>query len=225
MDLDLDLNKLALGLGSDEIEIVVTSTTTDDKGFNIQSFFDGLYESKRKGNVSRTVLFDDDNSKNNISKLILSKWSIVYDKHIKSFTTKTQKKQDTAIDQGGPSRQFLTDVFKQIDSLSILVENEMVKLFINTSSGVMVTSDDKLNSDIETVIKRVRMSANKQAKHVAIERAKHYVRAIGRIMLHALANRQTLPTNALPPFFINCESMPFTSQHCICRRNLAFSKL
>lgn len=224
MDLDLDIIKHFKG--TSEIEIVVTSTTTDDRGFNLQSFFDSLYESKGKDDLSRTVLFDDDNSKNNISKLILSEWSIVYDKHVKSYNTKTQKDQDTAIDEGGPSRQFLTDVFKQIGSLSILVEDEFVTLFEDTHSGVMVKKDEILNSDIRT--KLVRMNGIEQAKHVtrnAIERAKHYIRAIGRIMLHALANRQTLPTNALPPFFINCEFMPFTSQHCICRRHFGILKI
>jgi len=105
-------------------------------------------------------------------------------------------------------------VFKQIGSLSILVESTSVALFEDTSSGVMVTTDEKLNSDIEateTVIELLKKNAVKQANRVkenAIEQAKRYIRAIGRIMLHALANRQTLPTNALPPFFINCESVP-----------------
>jgi hypothetical protein len=112
-------------------------------------------------------------------------------------------------------------VFKQIGSLSILVEStsrarkvDTVALFEDTSSGVMVTTDEKLNLDIEateTVIELLKKNAVKQANRVkknAIEQAKRYIRAIGRIMLHALANRQTLPTNALPPFFINCESVP-----------------
>ena len=105
-------------------------------------------------------------------------------------------------------------MFKQIGSLSILVESTSVALFEDTSSGVMVTTDVKLNSDIEateTVIELLKKNAVKQANRVkenAIEQAKRYIRAIGRIMLHALANRQTLPTNALPPFFINCESVP-----------------
>ena len=82
--------KRVKGTSPDGIEIVVTSTATDDRGFNLQSFFDNLYTSKEKGN-SRTVLFDDDNSKNNISMLILSEWSIVYDKH---GLTKSKDAQD-----------------------------------------------------------------------------------------------------------------------------------
>ena len=104
-------------------------------------------------------------------------------------------------------------MFKQIGSLSILVESTSVALFEDTSSGVMVTTDVKLNSDIEateTVIELLKKNVKHEnrVKKNAIEQAKRYIRAIGRIMLHALANRQTLPTNALPPFFINCESVP-----------------
>ena len=105
-------------------------------------------------------------------------------------------------------------MFKQIGSLSILVEStsrarkvDTVALFEDTSSGVMVTTDVKLESDIEAILKKNVKHENRVKKN-AIEQAKRYIRAIGRIMLHALANRQTLPTNALPPFFINCESVP-----------------
>ncbi len=51
-------------------------------------------------------------------------------------------------------------------------------------------------------------------KKKAIEQAKLYTRAIGRIMLHALANKQTLPTSAMPPFLINCESKCVSFQQC-----------
>lgn len=105
-------------------------------------------------------------------------------------------------------------MFKQIGSLSILVEStsrarlDTVALFEDTSSGVMVTKDEKLDADIEVILKKYAVKHANRVKEKAIEQAKRYIRAIGRIMLHALANRQTLPTNALPPFFINCESVP-----------------
>ena len=93
----------------------------------------------------------------------------------------------------------MTDIFKQIGSLSIRVENKRVRLFEDTSSGVMVTTDEKLENDIK------KCTVTETVQENAIKQAKHYIRAIGRIMLHALANLQTLPTNALHPFFINCE--------------------
>lgn len=106
-------------------------------------------------------------------------------------------------------------MFKQIGSLSILVESnararlvDTIALFEHTNSGVMVKTDEKLNSDIKAILKRNAVKQANRVKKKTIEQAKCYIRAIGRIMLHALANRQTLPTNALPPFFINCESVP-----------------
>ena len=99
-------------------------------------------------------------------------------------------------------------MFKQIGSLSILVESTSVALFEDTDCGVMVQKDEKLNSDIGVILKKNAVKHENRVEKNAIEQAKRYIRAIGRIMLHALANRQTLPTNALPPFFINCESVP-----------------
>jgi hypothetical protein len=79
-------------------------------------------------------------------------------------------------------------------------------LFETTPSGVMVTSDLKLEHDIELAAKQCcETKVREEIVEKAKEQAKDYTRAIGRIMLHALANKQTLPTNAMPPFFINCE--------------------
>ena len=82
-------------------------------------------------------------------------------------------------------------------------------LFVNTPSGVMVTTDDKLEHDIEKAANKCYETEDRAmiVKKEAIEQAKNYVRAIGRIMLHALAKKQTLPNNAMPPFLINGESV------------------
>ena len=81
-------------------------------------------------------------------------------------------------------------------------------LFENTPSGVMVTTDEQLEYYIDLSAKTCHETEDKEKiVKEAKERAKTYIRAIGRIMLHALANKQTLPTNAMPPFLINCESV------------------
>ena len=82
-------------------------------------------------------------------------------------------------------------------------------LFENTPSGVMVTTDDKLEYDIEKAVNKCCETEDQAmiVKKEAIKQARSYVRAIGRIMLHALANKQTLPNNAMPPFLINGESV------------------
>lgn len=85
-------------------------------------------------------------------------------------------------------------------------------LFENTPSGVMVTTDEQLEHHIEIAAKKCHETEDKEKiVKKAKKRAKTYTRAIGRIMLHALANKQTLPTNAMPPFLINCESVTVSS--------------
>jgi hypothetical protein len=128
------------------------------------------------------------------------------------------RKELMAKDEGGPSRQFLTDIFKQIDTLSVKVGSKSVALFENTPSGVWVTDDTKLIHDIELAAKNcceMKKDAITQAKNYAIEQAKNYIKAIGRIMLHALANKQTLPTNAMPPFLIICKSVTVSSHDAL----------
>ena len=136
--------------------------------------------------------------------------------YIYHHALKGNKKEDTAVDQGGPSRQFLTDVFKQIEVLSVKVGNARVSLFENTNSGVIVVTDDMLENSISIAAKtssavlsaKDEAAASKRAKKAvasAVKRAKDYVRAIGRIMLHSMANEYTLPSKAMSPFFMTGE--------------------
>jgi len=83
------------------------------------------------------------------------------------------------------------DVFRQIDKLHVNIGKESVMLFENMPSGVMVTTDDKLEYDIEKAVNKC-CETDDQAiivKKEAIEQARSYVRAIGQIMLHALAKK------------------------------------
>lgn len=110
----------------------------------------------------------------------------------------------------------MTDVFKQIEVLSVKVGNARVSLFENTNSGVIVVTDDMLENNISKAAKtssavlsaKDEAAAAKRAKKAvaaAVKRAKVYVRAIGRIMLHSMANEYTLPSKAMSPFFMTGE--------------------
>lgn len=135
--------------------------------------------------------------------------------HCNSFIPSlAQKKKDTAIDEGGPYRQFVTDIFKQLDTLSVRVGSRNVKLFENTSSGVNVKTDDIVNQSISIAAKKYVKNTEKEEKQIVNEctkRAKDYVRAIGRIILHSFAHKQTLPSNAMPLFIVNGESLSILS--------------
>lgn len=97
------------------------------------------------------------------------------------------------IDEGGASRQFLSDVFKQLDALRI--KEGTVKLFQKSSGGLKPNTDETL----ERRVKRKASSPKEQAD--LTERGRAYFRGIGRIMLHAFVHDLTLP-KMLPDFFV-----------------------
>lgn len=93
-----------------------------------------------------------------------------------------QKRDSTGQDEGGPSRQFLTDVFNQLGSLSITHGALSVKLFEFTSSGWMVITNAPLDYYINKVTNKLDEETNKEKiKEDLLKRAQDYTRAIGRI--------------------------------------------
>jgi len=199
--------------------ILTVSSEAGGSGFSLQHFFDGLYA--KKSGDARIVLFDDETGSKKVTTRILSEWKISYDKKEECENTaeaRAKKKEDTGVDEGGPSRQFITDVFKQVDMLSIQVGGESVKLFENTPRGAVVKTDDSLNQNISNFAKAYvtdkaakgyvadpinRAKEQEKIVKVSIKQAKDYSRAIGRIMLHSFVHKQTLPSNAMPPFIMN----------------------
>jgi len=183
-------------------------------GFSLQDFFDSLYPRKTE---ARMVLFGDEtsNDNNRITKLILSEWNIVFDKQEKydfkeKKDAKERKKGDTGVDEGGPSRQFLTEVFGQQGTLCVKIGDVSVELFENTPSGAVVKTDERLSDTISRAAevwieknKEIVDDTKDQVTEKSIKRAKEYSRAIGRIMMHALAHKQTLPSTSMPPFIMH----------------------
>ena len=80
----------------------------------------------------------------------------------------------------------------------------MIKIFEDTSNSegscVVPITDAVLESRIKNV-------ATDDASEIqdAIQRAKDYTRAIGRIMLHSFVNGHTVSSTVIAPFFINGE--------------------
>ena len=170
-----------------DVTILVMSES-GARGFSLQQFFDELYPKKTE---ARTALFGNEskNAGNKITKLILAEWKITFDKEVayegeSKSAAKKRKKEDTGIDEGGPSRQFLTEVFKQLDMLSIKVGNVNVKLFDHTPAGAVVTTDNNLYEKISSAAKKFKPGSSSEQKVIqdkAIHQAKDYSRAIGRI--------------------------------------------
>ena len=91
----------------------------------------------------------------------------------------------TAIDDGGPTREFFSRIFDQLGAIKV----DKIALFEMTKYGYMPVSDDKLES----------FSKDRETK----DKIKNYYRAIGRIFAHCLVRRITISSNTLPVFYWN----------------------
>lgn len=280
-----------------DVHIMVESSSLVGYTFSfvLQTFFDDLYEIKtNKGSRThsaklRRILFDG------ARKGILSPWKVHYKKQEQYHgQDREQEIADTAVDNGGPLRQFKTDLWRQLHMLSIPVRRGYVRRshkestanrkkqkregktgttggFSNqhpeelqcvhwptptTSTVVMLSSlepisvhggrsggaeneqrsnatsskmkafngvgvvklfEEALAKDgtfvvpitDESLMSRVLEIAknNESARQNAIQRAKDYMRAIGRIMLNSFVNGHLVPIAAMPPLFVNGESV------------------
>lgn len=123
-----------------------------------------------------------------------------------------QESLDTAIDQGGPLRQFKTDVWKQLNTLSIPVwdtttterKRVMIRIFEEASNSEGNCVVPITNATLESRIKNV-AHGDTESIQDALQHAKDYTRAIGRIMLHSFLNGHTVSTSAMAPIFMNDE--------------------
>ena len=82
---------------------------------------------------------------------------------------------------------------------------EMVRIFEDASNDEGNYVLPTTNAILESRIKNV---ANGDVDEVqgSLQRAKDYMRAVGRIILHSFLNEHTVSTSAMPPFFINGKS-------------------
>eukprot|EP01082_Thalassiosira_pseudonana_P010555 g9307.t1 g9307 contig36:306427-308909(+) len=211
--------RISLGLSDDDVKknrpnIKLQADRSKKCSFSLQHFFDDLYK-KRNTKTTQTaqthkLLFGDMNA--TLTKWLLSEWNVEYDKkevYAKGKGGREQKKSDTAIDEGGPSRQFKSDVWKQLSALSIPVKGstEMIAMFDEaTSKGVGVNGLELIPITDETLSERIRgLGLEKNAEDIKT-RAKEYARAVGRIMLHSFVHGHFVSSAALTPLFVNGET-------------------
>jgi len=76
-------------------------------------------------------------------------------------------------------------------------KKEGVKLFATQDNGVVPIEDDVFRYQFKVAFPDETENAE------ALNRAKSYYRAIGRIILHSLANGHTISASAMPPFYQN----------------------
>ena len=108
-----------------------------------------------------------------------------------------QKKLDTAVDEGGPSKQFLSDAWKQMQTLSVPVLSDKVQLFQQATAGkkrqnvseIIPIHDDYLIHQIKMIAAPAFERGSPEMNNV-IEETKNriyaYARVMGRLMVRIL---------------------------------------
>lgn len=108
-----------------------------------------------------------------------------------------QKKLDTAVDEGGPSKQFLSDAWKQMQTLVVPVLSDKVQLFEQAEAGrkrenvleIIPIHDDTLIYHIERIAARTFERGSPEMNAVVEEtknRIHAYVRVMGRLMVRII---------------------------------------
>eukprot|EP01082_Thalassiosira_pseudonana_P014115 g11742.t1.2.5e17418b g11742 g11742.t1 contig6:504033-506335(-) len=205
--------RISLGLSDDDVKknmplIKLQADQSKKCSFSLQHFFDDMYE--KKGTRTHKLLFGDMNT--TVTKGLLSEWNVVYQKeevYEKGKSGGEQKKPGTAIDEGGPSRQFKADVWKQLSALSIPVKEstDMIAMFDEaTTKGVGVNGLELIPITDEALSERIRGLGLKEDAEDIKTRAKEYARAVGRIMLHSFVHGHFVSSAALSPLFVNGET-------------------
>ena len=198
----IDMGNKGTG-GSVEIKV-------SDK-FKVEELFEELYEGKKKSFLFKPI----DSRNENVAGKIIRDWNIVFDTSEIS-KLKSVKQESEAIDEGGPSKEFMMLVWKRLHKLKVKAKGKDGKikscdlLYRDETGYSMLQIDAKLHVFLDSIpvsdAERMR------------EKIDAYYQAIGRLFLHALVShwhssdlesgsRLMIPTTALPPFYRQCESI------------------
>ena len=147
-------------------------------------------------------------------------------------TSLEELKEATAIDEGGPSRQFLSDAWKQLHALFVYIilpqnlvieeeveekkktkkeeEEKKVKLFEDGESALIPIKDEQLEEKIHAYLsKKCKHKYEKDSPEIqaayqnTVVRVKEYARAIGRLLV-------------CMNYEINFALLPFAYLHIVC---------
>jgi len=200
---------------ADQIKICVEPDPTGKSSFLLQPFLDNLWDSnidssafstKAEFEKCREVMFGDIMSereakkdKKKQSKLVIAhaltiEWNVIYSKN--EQLSRGQMKLDTAVDEGGPSRQFHSDVFLQMQTLAVPVGKSGIKvpIFEQGTAGdkrgnvleIIPIHDDELRRRIQAVLLKDEKYSSPEVEDLidrSIIRIEKYARAMGRIMV------------------------------------------
>jgi hypothetical protein len=121
------------------------------------------------------------------------------------------KRDHQAVDEGGPTREFFSQVWAQLGNLSIeLPGGSSFKLFEMEQGGWLPLKDEIFEHRLEKLPKPEREDYRDQIRC--------YFRAIGRMLAHCLL----LSPNDFGPLVVPSHSLPLLYQSSECKENFRF---
>jgi hypothetical protein len=119
------------------------------------------------------------------------------------------KRDHQAVDEGGPTREFFSQVWAQLGNLSIeLPGGGTLNLFEMEPGGLLPKTDEYLEHRLENILE----------KEDYMEQIRCYFRAIGRMFAHCLL----LSPNDFGPLVVPSHSLPLLYQSSECKENFRF---
>ena len=185
--------KWALGCGKGSGGSVNITVSDNSK---IEELFDSWYVDSKKFFLFKPLEKKRGKKNENVGGKVVSDWNVIFP----SITKHKKVKQETqAVDEGGPSRQFMALVWRRFTRLAVTVKgtgSNDIKIPLmrrNTAGYVLFTTDDEIKEHLN----RMPPEESVQAR----EKVERYYQAIGRLYLHSLAMDNPIPTTALPPLY------------------------
>ena len=184
-----------------------------EQSFNISTLFKELCSKEKdrsylfRGLDAKIKRIEGEEHKNTN----MEAWRLIPDWEIKfvntqGFVLKNKKKNRDllAVDEGGPTREFFTQIWKNMEFLKIKYKNKenqtkFFKLFETSEAGPLPAKDELFEELGEKHSEEVRTFVE--------EKARKYYRALGRIMFRVIVSGHTFPVEAMPTFFRNGESL------------------
>jgi hypothetical protein len=194
--------------------------------FKVEELFEELYEGKNKSFIFKPI----DSKYENVAGKILRDWNIVFDTSEIS-KLKSVKQETEAVDWGGPSKEFMSLVWKRLHKLKVEAKGSKdgqmisVDLVYRDETGyLMLQKDERLQNFLESI---TAIDVEKTR-----EKIDAYYQAIGKLFLHSLVShwhstdiekgsRLMIPSTALPPFYRQCKwantwPWPFSMPTSLC---------
>lgn len=174
------------------------------QNFTLEEFFEKHYETTKK-----LFLFKSIDSDYDVGGKIIRDWNVVFDTS-EVTKIKSVKQEIQEIDEGGPSRHFMSMVWKTLHKLKVTGKSKdgatisLDLVYREKDTGYSLLQVD---AEIDRFLAALLLEKDREAARKKIH---VYYQAIGRLFLHAISTGIKIPCTLLPPLFRQCESLSST---------------